>query len=192
MKNKTLNNWIQLNRAFVFYKALGVGALCLCMVLALVLFFKINENPIVIVYDGESKSHLVGERKNDVLTQNDLKKFILDFIKSRYTWNQLEPSRVLESISCQLTGRFLKKLEKKLAKSSHQNKKGENIEQYAAFVRAKVDGEKFTALFDKVVRVNGIPFVTPSRVSLSIVRDVRKSCNPQGLYIDGIHEKDLP
>ena len=159
--------------------------------LALLLFFKINEDPIVVVYNGENKEYLIGERKNDVLTQSDLKRFIVDFVKHRHTWEQFDPEAILDGISCKLTKGFLKKLEKKL-KAKKRKRGKDDLSQYAAFVRVRIDDGKFSALFDRVVRINGLPLVTASGVSLDIVRDARTGCNPRGLYVNGIVENDSP
>ena len=188
---KTINNWIQLNRALLLCKVLGVGSMVLGFALAILLFFKMNEDPIVIIYEGVNKEYLTGERSGDKITQSDLKKFIIDFVKYRYTWERFDPEAILNDISCKLTGRFLKNLEKKLAIDERKKGKDE-LEQYAAFIQANINDEQFSALFDRVVRVKGIPLVTASWVSLDIVQDRKTPCNPMGLYVDGVREKDLP
>ena len=109
---KTINNWIQLNRALFLCKVLGVGSMVMGFALAILLFFKMNEDPIVIIYEGVNKEYLTGERKGDKITQSDLKKFIIDFVKYRYTWERFDPEAILNDISCKLTGQFLKILKR--------------------------------------------------------------------------------
>ena len=79
------------------------------------------------------------------------------------------------------------KLTSLLGKEKHDNIK-EKIEQYIAFIRPSLSDSSSQVQFDRIIRINNIPIIVPTKLELSIIQDHKTRCNPTGLYVNGATE----
>ena len=188
MKPRAIDNWIRMNSSLAFHKYTAFASLCLSLVLAAVVFLQANQNPIVVIDKGGARVHTVGDRGGYELTEGDVEGFIASYVENRYTWTGFAPKKIVESLSCTTTEGFRKKLETALGDAKHQNKDGETVEQYAAFVKPRLKDDRSFASFDRILRINAIPLASPQEIALDIVQGARTDCNPVGLYVNGVTE----
>ncbi len=133
------------------------------------------------------KSYHVGLKNEEVVTEEDVARFVERFILRRYSWKEFIPGAITENLSCIATGSFLLKLRENLAKKKQGDGKTK-VEQYAAFIKSTLQEGQALASFDRILRINGVPIVSPMELSLSIVQRQRTECNPTGLYVNGLKE----
>ena len=188
MTNRTLDNWRAINAHLFWYRLFAVFLFFISSFLAFLFLAKMTEAPIVVVKDGEEKSYLAGERVPEEITEANVESFIVDFVRSRYTWQEFDPATIAAKLDCVGTEEFLKKLEESLGKKKHTNKEGQSVEQYAARIVPKLEKDTSFASFDRILRINGVPLATPSQVAVSIIREGPTACNPLGLYVDSLVE----
>ncbi len=188
--NRTLNNWWQINTKYKRCQYLAFLSVLANLILASATFLLLDPVPIVIIEKEGEKEYKVGNRGNFELTEGDIKTFVTQFIKSRYTWTEFNPQKTLQKLSCITSRGFHKKLASVLGKTKHDGK-DKRVEQYAALIRPKLQDTHAIVSFDKVLRINGTPLATPTKLALAIVQGKRTHCNMKGLYINGLTEYQL-
>ena len=183
----TLHNWLNLNREKVFYQLLALFSVLTSCFLAMVVLAQLGKLPIVVIQEEEKRFYKVGSSNSYEITEDDVKNFVARFIKSRYNWIEFHPQEILEKIACLTTKKFRQKLAPMLGKTKYdeQNKR---VEQYAAFVRSELGDTQTIVTFDKVLRIDGIPLATPTKLALNIIQGEFTPCNPVGLYVHGLME----
>ena len=184
---QTLNNWLNLNNKKVFYQYLALISVLTSLILAMIVLTQLDQAPIVVIQEGEKRIYKVGSLANYELTENDVKNFVTHFIESRYSWTEFHPQKILEKIVCLTTRGFRQKLIPVLGKTKH-NEQDKRVEQYAAFIHPKLGDTQTMVTFDKVLRIDGIPLATPTKIALSIIQGEFTPCNPVGLYVHGLTE----
>ncbi len=122
-----------------------------------------------------------------MLTEEDIARFVERFILRRYSWKEFIPKAITGKLSCIVTENFLLKLKENLAKKKTAEGKTK-VEQYAAFIRSTLQEGQALASFDRILRINGVPIISPVELSLSIVERQRTECNLTGLYVNGLKE----
>ena len=188
MISKTVDNLSRINTSLVFHKYAALGSLCVSLVLSIVVFLQANQDPIVVIDRGEKRDYMMGDKESYNLTEEDVKAFVVSYVKNRYTWEEFVPREIVGRLSCITTKGFKKKIEKMLGNLKHEGKESERVEQYVAFIRPRLEEGRSFVSFDRILRINGIPLATPGEISLDIIRGARTACNPIGLYVNGITE----
>ena len=183
----TLNNWLSLNAKKVFYQYLALVSVLTSLLLTALLLAQLDSPPIVVIQEEEKRFYKVGSSNSYELTENDVKNFVARFIKSRYNWTEFHPQEILQKIACLTTKKFRQKLAPLLGKTKH-NEQDKRVEQYAAFVRPELSDTQTLVTFDKVLRIDGIPLATPTKLALNIIQGEFTPCNPVGLYVHGLTE----
>ena len=188
MKLKTVDNWNKINKSLGVHKHIALGSLLLSLVLSIIVLVQGERKPIVVIDKGETRAYTTGDREGYRLSEEDVKGFIASYVKKRYSWAEFEPKEMVENLSCTTTEGFRAKLEKALGNIKHESGEAETVEQYAAFINPRLEGDRSFATFDRILRINGIPLATLGEISLDIVQGKRTDCNPVGLYVNGTTE----
>ena len=183
-----INHWYQFHRVLRLYKLLGVGCLALSFVLAGLLLWQANQNPIVVMLKNGEQVFLAGKRKSVELSNASVERFLLEFVKRRYNWEFFNPPQILKRISCLSTPEFRARLKKVLGKKTLTESKDGNLEQYVAFIRPVLKEDRALVSFDRVLRMGGMPLASHVQLSLKIIQGDRVGCNPLGLYVHGVSE----
>ena len=183
----TLHNWLNLNREKVFYQFLALFSVLTSCFLAMVVLVQLGKLPIVVIQENEKRVYQVGNPKGYELTEGDVKNFVARFIKSRYNWTEFHPQKILEKITCLTTRGFRQKLAPVLGEIKH-DEQDKRVEQYAAFIRPILGDTQTIVNFDRVLRIDGIPLATPTKMALDIIQGEFTPCNPVGLYVHGATE----
>ncbi|MDH5582147.1 MAG: hypothetical protein OEY33_09610, partial [Bdellovibrionales bacterium] len=102
---------------------------------------------------------------------------------ARYSWENINPSILVRNLSPISTNGFLKKLRAELKKE----KEGSFKQTITNLEIVLTEKESF-AKFDKIFKINNIPLIVPTEISLKVIQGERSKWNPMGLYVDGIVE----
>lgn len=185
------NQWGLLNRTLLVYKAAAGGLSLLSMLLVCLAFYLASSDPIVVLEKCQDKVFIESSREPLKLTDDDIRRFISQWVKLRYTWKWSDMPAVLRAIEPVSTEGFRERIKDYLGKKQGQpGAKDQQVEESVANIEVTVTEKDATASFDRIVRINSIPIVIPSQVSLQIVQGRTNKWNPLGLYVNGIIEHE--
>lgn len=171
---------------------MGVGAALalVCLVLAVLAIMLVNRKPIVVLITESDRLYLMGKPAMANLTEGNIRSFTEQFVKSYYEWNALEPEKIAQGVTPWVTDGFRAKALSLLKDRKEKEFAGKAIRQNVSSLSVEVTKDSTIALFDVVLRVDGIPLIVPTQVSLQLVKGSPTEWNPMGLYINGatVHE----
>jgi len=148
------------------------------------------QSPLVVVLDSEEKHYAQSERKTDSITEKDVESFIRDFLKQMFNWESLAPDAITRQVSPLVTPGLLDRIRQELTQRTEKDFKGKTLSQAIANVRITVSEKNVVAIFDKVLRIDGVPLVVPSEVAFNLERGSQTRWNPMGLYVNGLIEHE--
>ena len=185
------NQWGLLNRTLLIYKAAAGGLSLLSVMLVCLAFYFASSDPIVVLEKCQDKVFIEGSREPLKLSDDDIRRFIRQWIKLRYTWKSSDTAAVVRAIEPVSTEGFRERIKDYLNKKQVQpGAKSQQVEESVANIEVIVTEKDATASFDRIVRINSIPIVIPSQVSLQIVQGRTNKWNPLGLYVNGAVEHE--
>lgn len=165
--------------------------------------FFVKANPIVVTDSCGEKIFHEGKREQIKITDEDVKAFIVTWISLRYTWKEYDPDKISKSIAPLSTDGLQEKLNAVLGRqkaqnsappgsspASSQDQRTQKIEESVTNIEVTLTEHDALASFDRIVRINGIPVILPSQVSLQIVQGAATRWNRLGLYVNGIIERE--
>ena len=180
------NQWLALNQSM---NTLKIVSLILGVLLAASLFslrHVATLPPVVIEKSGGSMArHSSYRSKNDDITTEEIKRFVRTFIGNHYGRSSTDDdeSKGFLSVKPLVTEDFYSLI---LRESKKRNPGLRDISQYVGNLKVSVTEKDVVATFDKIIRIKGIPMVSPSQVSLKILKDSPNRFNPWGLYVNGL------
>lgn len=164
------------------------------VILALHGFYQATLPPIVVTEKCDGKTFHDGKREALKITDSDVKQFIENWIGLRYNWSEFNPEMIVRNIEPVSTFGFVEKLKeifgKKKADNSPGNRKDDKLEEMVTNIRVTLSEKDALASFDQILRINGIPLIVPTEVSLQIVKGSPTRWNPLGLYVNGAVEHE--
>lgn len=181
------DNWAVLKKSVEIHKRISVGLCAIILVLLGVLFYQGSLPPLVI-QEGATNSYLFAKRKEVLLGKNDIELVMRDFISSRFIWSKFDPMKIVGSIKPLTTEDFQKDTLAHLFRLQKKDFKGKELVQDIAHLKIVATKSKAEAYFDKVLRINGISLIIPTKISFRLKADSRSHLNPRGLYIYKIIE----
>jgi hypothetical protein len=183
---------VLLNRTLLIYKFVAAGVIILAVLMALFVLYRSGADPVVVVERCGVKNFFEGKRDAVKITDTDVKEFAEEWIKLRYTWSDFDPDKIAKRVEPISTEGFKQKLIELLTKKGAQGKdqKAQKLEEIAANIRITLTDKEVLAIFDRIVRINGIPIVVPSEVSLQVIQGSVSNWNPLGLYVNGVVEHE--
>ena len=135
------------------------------------------------------QSFYQGERKRVPITEPALRDFLKEFVQLRYTWKERDPELILKNIAPFTTEGLLRKISHSL-KAKGNKGTPESVEQVAVNIQPTVTEEKAQATFDRIIRVEGVPVLAPMELEFDLIKGKATRWNPQGLYINGITQRE--
>lgn len=188
-ENTVSNIWTAQENLIHFYKviSLGLGALvAIVFIFALIAYFK---DPIVVIQNTSGQEFYPAARKSVTVKAEDVEAFVLDYLKSLYIWDRFDPKKLSDEISpFSEEGLVPKLMDGQIQKfGKNQDKK---LSQDLSFVSVKILKDRVICSFMRVLKIEGIPLVVPTELTLSLVEGSRTRSNPKGIYISGIIENE--
>ena len=186
---KPIDQWLGITTELDFHKKINLLAGVFCGVLALFIMVLMFRSPIVAVLNDQQLIMLKAHRQNIPIGEKQIERIINEFIKQRYQWDKLNPKEISKKIEPYSTDGFNEKtrvLLEDLKKNGFQGKK--EISQKITDVEVKVTDKGVFAHFYKVLIVEKLPLVIPTKIALAVVQGAQTFVNPEGVYINKILE----
>lgn len=184
-ESKVINQWNVLNRMLFIYKAVGAALALVCLCLVILALVLTNRNPIVAINAGGETLYYSGQKMNVDLNEATIKRFIERYIRLGYEWDTLNPEKITQQIAPLVTEGFREKEFFVLKQRKEKEFIGKSIKQDIAGLSVQVTKESTIAIFDVVLRIDGVPLIVPTQVSFELVKGNTTEWNPVGLYING-------
>lgn len=189
-ENNYLEKWSYLHRTERFHKRIISCLLGVIGILVLAVLFTRNTKPLVVEKDHLVYRALFVDKSEIKPTKEALAELITAFIKARYEWESFEPQIIIKKLEPFTTEALRSKLLDEIGKKGFQNKPGESVEQSIARIKPNISDKAILASFDRILRINGIPVVVPTEISLLLAEGPKTFFNPIGLYINGLIEHE--
>ncbi len=180
------NQLIALNRFLYIYKFIGIGLAVLCLVIVGAYIKLVNQNPIVVITKENEISFHQGHYLGVSLNEDNIKHFVEKFVDRFYNWGDLNPEMIFKSIEPFITDGLKESTLKNLKVRKEKDFFGKKLQQSVAGLSVQVTKESTIAIFDVVLRVDGIPLVIQTQISFQLVKGIQTEWNPIGLYINNI------
>ncbi|MEK6774182.1 MAG: hypothetical protein AABY64_09590 [Bdellovibrionota bacterium] len=181
-----VNQWIALNRFLFIYKAVGVAITGLCLLLGVVCIFLANKSPVVILASENDYLYFQGHNSQVALTEIDIKRFVEKFVTRYYNWSELNPDLIIKNIEPLATDGFKINTLANLKFRKEKEFLGKKIQQSVAGISVQITKESTVAIFDVVLRVEGIPLIVTTQVAFQLVKGAQTEWNPMGLYVNSL------
>lgn len=189
-ENNYFEKWTYMQKNQQFQKRIILSLLGLMGLLLLIVLFAGQQTPLVVERDNSVYRSLLVEKTDVKPTKESVAELVEDFVKARYEWENFEPQVIVKKLEPYTTEALRTKLFEEFGKKGFQNKPGDSVEQSVARIRPDVSDKAVLATFDRVLRINGIPVVVPTEISLLLSEGPKTFSNPMGLYINGVIEHD--
>lgn len=189
-ENNYFEKWTYMQKNQQFQKRIILSLLGLIGLLLLIVLFAGQQTPLIVERDNSLYRSLLVEKSDVKPTKESVAELVEDFVKARYEWENFEPQVIVKKLEPYTTEALRTKLFEEFGKKGFQNKPGDSVEQSVARIRPDVSDKAVLATFDRVLRINGIPVVVPTEISLLLSEGPKTFSNPMGLYINGVIEHD--
>lgn len=189
-ENSYFEKWTYMQKSQQFQKRIILSLLGLIGLLLLIILFAGNNTPLVVERDNSIYRALNVERSDVKPTKESVAELVTEFVKARYEWENFEPQVIVKKLEPYTTEALRTKLFEEFGKKGFQNKPGDSVEQSVARIRPDISDKAVLATFDRVLRINGVPVVVPTEISLLLSEGPKTYFNPMGLYINGVIEHE--
>lgn len=190
MKNSIPNIWTAQEKVLHLYKlfSLGLGAFAAFMVVVLVV--QAYRNPIVVVRSNSEQEFYPTERNRASLEKADVESFTKRFLASVYVWSDFNGVKLGHEIAPFAEDGLTQKVIDGQSQKYAKELKGKHLQQAITFVGIEVFDDRVVSRFDRVLKIEGIPLIIPTEVTLSMVQGDPTRLNPMGIYVSGITENE--
>ncbi len=144
------------------------------------------KKPIVVIESGDHSTFYQGTQKDIELSENNIKNFVEKFIVLYSNWDDFKPEAVVKNMEPFLTEGLKEYLSSNLKNRKEKEFLGKKIQQNVSGISVQINKDSIVAIYDVVLRVDNIPLVVPTQLSLQIVKGTQTEWNPMGLYVNNI------
>lgn len=173
-----------------FYKLLSIGlggVVLLLLVFVLAAFFR---DPIVVVKNGAVQEFYPSKRTKTAIEKADVEAFSKRFLTALYVWSEFNGQKVAREIAPLVEEALIPKIVDAQTQKYGKQFKDKKLSQAITFVNVEVLDDRVVCRFDRVLKIEGIPLVIPTEVSLAMLQGSQTELNPMGIYVSGIAERD--
>lgn len=189
-EEKYLEKWTSAQVSMQFQRRIILGLFGLIGILALIVLFAGQNSPIVVERREALFAPLSVQKDGVKITNETVGELVKEFIKLRYEWPKFDPEQIVKQLEPLTSGDLRSKLLLEFGTKGHENKDGGSVEQTVSRIRPEVSDKAVLAGFDRILRINGVPIVVPTQISLLLVEGPKTSINPLGLYVNGVIEHE--
>ena len=189
-KNTIPNIWTAQEKVLHLYKLISVGACIFAAAMGVALIVSHFKNPFVVVAKNHELDFYPTERLAVPLEKTEVEQFTKQFLVSLYVWSEFNGDRIAKSISPFTEGSLTDKVIGTQSQKYLKELGGKKLSQSLAFVEVSVLLDRVICKFDRILKIEGIPLVIPTEVTLAFVRGDQTVSNPMGIYIGGIKESE--
>lgn len=189
-KNTIPNIWTAQERVLHLYKLLTLGVGTIALTLVAVLVGQGFRNPIVVVKSGEKQEFYPTVRVRAPVDKPDVEDFTRKFLSSLYVWSEFNPLKLTKEIGPYADEDLVPKFVDAQSLRYLKELKGKNLQQAITFVKVDVQSDRVVCTFDRVLKIEGIPLIIPTAVTLWMSQGDPTRLNPMGIYVTSITESD--
>lgn len=189
-KNTIPNIWTAQENLIHFYRVLSMGLGSLALVLLVVAVAFGFRDPIVVVRSEVDKEFFVSQRAPVSIEKSDVENVTKRFLDALYVWPQFSGQTLAKEIAPYAEDALIEKIVEAQSLKYGKDFKGKKLAQEISFVKVKVMEDRVVCSFDRILKIEGIPLVIPTEVTLSVLRGSSTRENPMGVFVSGILENE--
>ena len=189
-KNTIPNIWTAQEKVLHLYKCLSLGLGVFGLTMAAVLMISYFQNPLVVVTKAEGVEFYPSERKRARLEKPEVEAFTKRFLASLYVWSEFSGEKIARAIAPFSEEGLAPKVIGGQGQKYLKELGNKRLSQSLAFVEVSVLDDRVVCRFDRVLKIEGIPLVIPTEVTLSLTQGEPTRLNPMGIYVGGIKESE--
>ena len=189
-KNTIPNIWTAQENLIHFYRVICValgGLAIIFLVVAVAFGFR---DPIVVVKSQSEQEFFVSLRAPVSIEKKDVEKVTRRFLDALYVWPEFSAQALTKEITPYAEEALVEKIIEKQALKYGKDFKGKKLTQEITFVSVEVLEDRVVCSFDRILKIEGIPLVIPTEVTLSMLRGNSTRENPMGVFVSGILENE--
>ncbi len=189
-ENTIPNIWTAQENLIHFYKVLsaGLGALAfVLLVLASALSFR---DPIVVVKSTTGQEFYPSTRGPVSIEKNDVENITRRFLSALYVWTEFNGQTLARDIAPYAEEALVGKIIESQSARYGKVFKGKKLAQEISFVKVTVLEDRVVCSFDRILKVEGVPLVIPTELTLSMLKASPTQQNPMGVFVSGILENE--
>jgi hypothetical protein len=189
-EEKYVEKWSGVQTILQFQKRLIVALVGLAGFLALLMIVSGDPKPIVVEKRNSIFESLEVRREPIAASEQAVGELVSQFVRLRYEWPTFNPEMIVKQLEPITTEGLRVKLVQEFGSKAHENKEGNSVEQSVSRIRPSVSEKAVLATFDRILRVNNVPLVIPTQISILLSEGPKTSLNPLGLYVNGVIEHE--
>lgn len=189
-KNTIPNIWTAQENLIHFYRVICVALGGLAVILLVVAVAFGFRDPIVVVKSQSEQEFFVSLRAPVSIEKKDVEKVTRRFLDALYVWPEFSAQALTKEITPYAEEALVEKIIEKQALKYGKDFKGKKLAQEITFVSVEVLEDRVVCSFDRILKIEGIPLVIPTEVTLSMLRGNSTRENPMGVFVSGILENE--
>jgi len=190
IENTVPNIWTAQENVIHLYKLTAVGLAAVVFMLVGALLISYFRDPIVVVKTESGLEFYPSNRSSTTVGKNEIQKFTKEFIASLYVWSEFDNEKLKKEVSTYVDDDLLVKLMSAQVQRYVKELKAKKMSQAVTSIEIEVLADKVIARFDRLLKIEGIPVVIPTELTLSMIQGGRTRVNPMGIYISGMIEHE--
>lgn len=189
-KNTIPNIWTAQENLIHFYRVLSVGLGSLAIVLLVVAVAFGFRDPIVVVRSTAEQEFFLSQRAPVSIEKKDVENITRRFLDALYVWPEFNGQALAKEIAPYAEDALVGKIVEAQTLKYGKDFKGKKLAQEISFVSVEVLEDRVVCSFDRILKIEGIPLVIPTEVTLSMLRGTTTRENPMGVFVSGILENE--
>lgn len=190
IKNTIPNIWTAQENLIHFHRMLSAGLGILIVLLAVLTLIIGFRDPIVVVKSETEQDFYLSSRAQVSIEKKDVESITRRFLEALYVWPEFNSQTLAKEIVPYMEEALVAKITGTQAEKYGKDFKGKKLAQEIAFVKVEVLEDRVVCIFDRILKIEGIPLVVPTEVTLSMLRGSPTRTNPMGIFISGILEHE--
>lgn len=187
MKSKNpIVSWLGLNRSLDRQRTLSLLLGVINGLLVIGISYLALSPPLVVSKNRDKKVFYKARRMNLAVTNSDLEDVASQFVFARYQWDKFDRDSIIKGVTPFISKNLSRKITKELLKLKKQFPKEKLISQSIANLKSEVTMKKIIISFDRILKVGGIPLVTPIDIEFLMMQGSPNHLNPMGIYINNV------
>lgn len=189
-KNTIPNIWTAQENLIHFHRLLSVGLGGLAVILLVIAIAFGFRDPIVVVKSDDVQEFFTSRRAPVSIEKKDVETITRRFLSGLYAWPEFSGQALAKEIAPYAEEALVGKIVDTQALKYGKDFKGKKLAQEISFVKVNVLEDRVVCTFDRILKIEGIPLVIPTEVTLSMLRGSATRENPMGVFVSGILENE--
>lgn len=188
--NTLPNIWEAQENTIHLYQKVVIG-LSIGLVLTISLLIATDlRDPIVVMAKEDALQYYPTERRALEVGKPEIETFTKQFLKALYVWTEYKTDQLRKEIGPFVDERLIEKLISGQAQKYEKDLKGKKLAQAITFVEVEVLSDRVVARLDRVLKLDGVPLIIPTEVTVNMIQGESTQNNPMGIFITGVTENE--